>query len=161
MGKRTGGGLLGLGFSLFNSAFNVSTRAYSAVVGGLLRMCVLVLVCYGGLLVLTGWFFGKVPTGFIPLQDQGWLLINIQLPDSSSVQRTQEVLKQVDAIARADKGVAHTVSVAGQSVLLSVMGSNYASMFVVLKPFDERRHAELQRLPDPVPPAPAMPGQGP
>jgi multidrug efflux pump len=135
---------LGWFFRLFNRIFHVGTGVYVGVVGGLLRLSALVLVVYGGLLGLTAWSFEQVPLGFIPQQDQGWLLVNVQLPDSASVQRSQAIIRQAADIALQTKGVAHTVQVAGQSILLSVYGSNYASMFVVLDPFDKRRNAELR-----------------
>ncbi len=128
----------------FDRLFHAGTSLYGSMVGLLLRLSVPVLVVYGGLLWLTAWGFGKVPTGFIPQQDQGWLMVNVQLPDSASVQRTQEVMAQVEQIALKTPGVAHTLSTSGLSLLLTVYGSNYASMFVILDPFEKRRTLELQ-----------------
>ncbi len=90
-------------------------------------------------LFLTWWRVGTAPTGFIPEQDQGYLLVNVQLPDAASVQRTQAVMAKIDKIARGIPGVAHTVGISGESFLLATNGSNLGSMFVVLEPFDERR----------------------
>ncbi len=71
---------LGLDAStLFNQAFDAATSVYTRMVGGLLRVSVLVLVLYGGLLGLTYWSFTRTPTGFIPPQDKGYLLVNVQL----------------------------------------------------------------------------------
>jgi multidrug efflux pump len=81
--------------------------------------------------------------GFIPHQDQGWLLVNVQLPDSASVQRTREVMARLDRIARETPGVAHTAGVAGLSLLLTTNSSNFGSMFVILDPFDRRQSPEL------------------
>ena len=61
------------------------------------------LLLYGGLLGLTYWGFTRTPTGFIPAQDKGYLLVNVQLPDSSSLERTQAVMKQVEEIDRQDR----------------------------------------------------------
>ncbi len=135
---------LGWFFHLFNKAFGLGTAAYARLVGGLLRVTLLVFAVYGGLLWLTAWSFGEVPTGFIPQQDQGWLMVNVQLPDSASVQRTQEVMARAEQIALHTKGVAHTLSTSGLSLLLTVYGSNYASMFVILDPFEKRKAPELQ-----------------
>ena len=71
-------------------------NVYTRVVGGLLRVSVLVLLVYGGLLCLTYWSFTQIPTGFIPEQDKGYLLVNVQLPDSASVQRTREVMARLE-----------------------------------------------------------------
>ena len=131
--------VLGWFFRLFNAAFDAATAVYARVVGGLLRVSVLVLLVYGGLVVLTYWVFERAPTGSSRDQDQGRLIVNVQLPDSASVQRTQEVMAQVEKIARETPGVAHTITVAGMSFLLSANSSNFGSMFVVLDPFDERQ----------------------
>src|SRR5262249_33286559 len=86
----------------------------------------------------------RAPTGFIPEQDQGRLIVNVELPDSASLQRAQEAVALVEKITLADKGVAHTVTVSGMSFLLSANSSNFGSLFVILKPFDERRDSHLR-----------------
>jgi multidrug efflux pump len=139
-----GGAVGGTAFLVFDRLFHAGTSLYAWMVGFLLRLSVLVLVVYGGLLGLTVWSFGRMPTGFIPQQDQGWLMVNVQLPDSASVQRTGEVMDRVEQIALHTPGVAHTLSTSGLSLLLTVYGSNYASMFVILDPFEKRRTPELQ-----------------
>ena len=103
----------------------------------------IVLIVYGGLLGLTYWEFNNTPTGFIPQQDKGYLLLNVQLPNSASVERTQDVMSQIEALARKTPGVAHTVGVAGQSMILGANAPNLGSMYVLLKPFDQRRSASL------------------
>ena len=123
----------------FNWGFDRATSLYTRVVGLLLRVSVIVLVVYGGLLTLTYAVFMKAPVGFVPEQDQGRLIVSIQLPDSASLQRTNEVMAQVDAIARATPGVAHTTSAAGVSLVAGANSSNYGSVFLVLTPFAERR----------------------
>ena len=129
-------------FRMFNRGFDAGIGLYARLVSMLLRTSLLVLVLYAGLSYLTVWSFGKVPQGFIPLQDKGWLLVNVQMPDSASVQRTGQALARIGDIARNTTGVAHTVAVAGQSILLGANASNLGSMFVILKPFDERRTAD-------------------
>jgi multidrug efflux pump len=99
----------------------------------------LVLVVYVGLLYGTYWSFTHTPTGFIPPQDKGYLLLNVQLPDGASVQRTQAVVRKIEAIARSTEGVGHTVAIAGQSLLLGANAPYYGSLNVILKPFEERR----------------------
>ena len=106
----------------------------------------MVLVVYGGLLALTCWQFSRTPTGFIPQQDKGYLLLNVQLPDSASVERTE----RIDGPDRSDgprrrPGVEHTVGVSGQSLILNANAPNLGSMYVLLKQFDERRGAGPER----------------
>jgi multidrug efflux pump len=138
--------LLGGFFRGFNRVFDGVTAAYGWTVGKLLRLSVIVLVVYAGLLGLTGWRVATAPTGFIPTQDQGYLLVNVQLPDSASVQRTDAVLARIDQIARRIPGVAHTVGVSGESFLTTTNGSNLGTMFVGLKPFEERTQAEYDEV---------------
>ncbi len=130
--------LLGWSFYIFNKAFDAATGAYTRIIGGLLRVSVVVLVLYGGLLGLTYWSFTRTPTGFIPPQDKGYLLLNVQLPDSSSLERTQEVMRQIEQTAGKMPGVAHTVAIAGQSILLNANAPNFGAMYVMLDDFHHR-----------------------
>src|SRR5260370_30281989 len=107
------------------------------------QLTVIVLLVYVGLIGLTGFGFTRVPSGFIPNQDKGYLLANIQLPDSASLERTVEVTAAVEKIALETPGVAHTLAIPRQSFVLNAFSSNYGSMFITFKPFDERRAAEL------------------
>ena len=72
--------------------------------GGLLRISLLTMLVYGGLLGLTYWQFNRTPTGFIPQQDKGYLLLNVQLPDSASVQRTQKLMAQIERSSAIRRG---------------------------------------------------------
>ena len=130
--------IMGWSFFAFNKAFDTATGAYTRVVSGLLRVSVLVLVMYGGLLGLTYWSFNHTPTGFIPPQDKGYLLLNVQLPDSSSLERTQEVMKRIEQTAGKLPGVAHTVAIAGQSILMNANAPNFGAMYVMLDDFHHR-----------------------
>ena len=135
-------------FKAFNRLFDVFTNLYGRTIAGLIRLCVIVLLVYGGLLLTTGWTMNKAPKAFIPEQDQGYLLVNVQLPDSAAVGRTKEIMALIDRIALGDQsdpkryphipGIAHTLSVSGQSFMLNANGSNFGSCFVILEPFEER-----------------------
>src|SRR5262249_47088962 len=87
-------------FRVFNAGFNLATSAYTRAVGGLLRVSVFVLVIYGGLIGLTYISFTNTPTGFIPTQDKGYLLVNVELPDAASLGRTDAVMRRIEDIAR-------------------------------------------------------------
>jgi multidrug efflux pump len=130
---------LGYFFRGFNWTFERTTQAYGKTVGWCLRLSVIVLLVYVGLIGLTGFGFSRVPSGFVPIQDKGYLLVNIQLPDSASLERTVNVTEAVEKISLETPGVAHTVAIPGTSFVLNANSSNYGSMFVILKPFDERR----------------------
>ncbi len=96
--------VLGWSFRAFNRAFDRMTGVYGRIVGRVLRLSTLVLVVYGGLLVFTYWQFNHAPTGFVPQQDKGYLLLNVQLPDSASVERTQRMMARIEALARTHQG---------------------------------------------------------
>jgi multidrug efflux pump len=130
--------MFGRFFVVFNRFFDYATNAYGRTVQGLLRISVIMLLLYGGLLGLTYVGFNTVPAGFIPEQDKGYLVVNAQLPDGASLERTEEVMARITEIARNTPGVAHALSLPGYSVLTSNNLSNVGGMFVVLAPFEER-----------------------
>src|SRR5262249_31343930 len=135
--------VLGLFFRGFNWVFDWSTRAYGRTVGWSLRLSVIVLLIYVGLIGLTGFGFTQVPTGFIPSQDKGYLIVNYQLPDAASLERTIEVTGAIEKIGLQTPGVTHAVSIPGLSFVLNANSSNYGTMFFTLAPFDERRDPAL------------------
>jgi multidrug efflux pump subunit AcrB len=136
--------VLGWLFRGFNRLFDRMTAVYGRLVGKVLRMSALVLMVYAGLLVLTYWQFNHAPTGFIPQQDKGYLLLNVQLPDSASVERTQRVMARIESLALETPGVEHTVGVSGQSLLLNANAPNLGSLYVMLKEFSQRRGPKLK-----------------
>ncbi|MDG3006711.1 efflux RND transporter permease subunit [Paludisphaera mucosa] len=135
--------LMGWTFAVFNRGFDAAAGAYTRIVGGLLRISFLVLLLYGGLLFVTYWGFMRTPTGFIPSQDKGYLLVNVQLPDSSSLERTQAVMKQAEALALKLPGVTHTLAIAGQSILMNANAPNFGAMYVMLDDFHHRSQEGL------------------
>lgn len=134
---------LGWLFRGFNRFFDWTTQTYGKVVGGCLRFSAIVLVVYVGLIGLTGFGFSRIPTGFIPMQDKGYLVTNIQLPDSASLERTLEVTDKVEKIALETPGVAHTLCLPGMSYVLNANSSNYGNVFIIFKPFHDRHDPAL------------------
>lgn len=131
--------LLNAFFSGFNWCFDRAITAYGAAVGLLLRVAVIVLAVYGGLMFLTYKGFTTVPVGFIPEQDKGYLIVNAQLPDGASLERTEAVITELEKIATETPGVAHTIAVPGYSILNSTNIPNLGGMFVILEPFEDRK----------------------
>jgi multidrug efflux pump len=129
---------LGAFFRGFNWAFDRATTVYGAVVTLFLRISVIVLLIYAGLIGLTFLGFRAVPTGFIPEQDKGYLVVNAQLPDGASLERSDEVIKHMTELALKTEGVGHTISVPGYSILTGTNIPNVGGMFVILAPFEER-----------------------
>ncbi len=134
---------LGWFFKGFNWVFEKITHVYGALVAGCLRVSLVMLLLYAGLMCLTYHGFTVVPTGFIPNQDKGYLLANVQLPDAASLERTAKVMAEMDELVLRTPGVAHSVGILGTSILLNAAGSNYASMFIVLDEFEQRQAPEL------------------
>jgi len=130
--------VLGWFFRLFNKGFAASVKGYIWAVRRLLRFAAIALLVYVGFLVLTYFGFKAVPSGFIPTQDQGYLIVFAQLPDGASLQRAEEVRKQISEIARNVPGVAHTVEFAGFSALDGTNRNNAVTTFLPLAPFEER-----------------------
>ena len=130
-------------FKLFNSAFDWVTNRYGTIVGGLTRkatrsMLLLVIV------VAAIWMLGKVvPGGFIPDEDKGYLFVAVQLPEGASLQRSDELLKQVESIIGNTKGVRSAVGLAGYNILNGLNFPNAAMMFVGLEPWEERKDPSL------------------
>jgi multidrug efflux pump len=135
--------VLGRCFRGFNWLFERVTQVYGTTVGWSLRLSAVVLLLYVGMIGLTGLGFSRIPTGFIPLQDKGYLVTNIVLPDSASLERTLAVTDAVERIALETPGVAHTLALPGMSYVLNANSSNYSNVFVILKPFEERRDYSL------------------
>ncbi|MCI0741884.1 MAG: efflux RND transporter permease subunit, partial [Gemmataceae bacterium] len=136
--------LLGRFFDGFNWVFDLAIKGYGATVGLLLRTCFIGLAVYGGLMFLTYLGFQAVPTGFIPEQDKGYLVVNAQLPDGANLDRSDQLIRKLSEVARQTEGVAHTIDLPGYSTILSTNISNVGGMFVILTPFEERAgNAEL------------------
>ncbi len=127
-------------FAGFNRVFALLTDGYGMLTRGLLRLSVVALALYAGLLILTYLGFETVPLGFIPQQDKGYLVVNVQLPEGASLERTDLLCARLSQMARELEGVAHTISVPGYSVLTSNNLSNTGGMFVILAPFADRGH---------------------
>lgn len=131
-------GLLQAFFRVFNQIFDRLTNFYGKIVTGVLKLGIVFVVLYIGLIGLTMKGFQSTPAGFIPNQDKGYLVVNAKLPDGASLQRTVEVTNQINTILLETEGVEHTVSVPGFSILTSTNASNSAGLFVILSPFEER-----------------------
>ena len=136
-------GVLGAFFRAFNRLFDRTTAFYGRTMSRVLRLGFVVLFAYAGLLALTYWVFERAPAGFIPQQDKGYLLLNVQLPDSASVERTQRVMARIETLAHGIPGVKHTVGVSGQSLILNANAPNLGSLYVLLDDFSQRRGRRL------------------
>src|SRR5690349_12980300 len=134
---------LGWVFRPFNRAFAWSGIQYASGVGTVIRKSAVALVLYAGLVVLTGWSFNKVPTGFVPTQDKQYLVAFAQLPDAASLERTDDVIRRMSDIGLKQPGVQDAVAFPGLSISGFSVAPNAGIVFFCLKPFEERESADL------------------
>ncbi|NLT69064.1 MAG: multidrug efflux RND transporter permease subunit [Verrucomicrobiaceae bacterium] len=126
-------------FKGFNWFFGKLSRGYAGAVRRTLRFAIVALALYGGLLYLTGGIFKKVPTGFVPGSDKGYLVAFAQLPDAASLQRTREVTARMADIALETPGVGHAVEIAGFNLMAGGAAMpNAGTLFLILDDFEER-----------------------
>jgi multidrug efflux pump len=133
--------LLGGFFRAFNRTFDRLGGAYGRAVGWFIRRSAIGIGLYAALLGLTGLGFRALPTGFIPAQDKGYLIVAIQLPDGASLERTDAVVRRASEVILATPGVRFAVAFAGFSGATRANSSNAGAIFVGPLPFEERvRH---------------------
>src|SRR5467141_2132411 len=128
-------GAFGWFFRGFNNVFGRSAAAYSRVVGRLIRVSAAAVLVYFGLLALTYFEFKRVPSGFIPQQDKGYIAMMAQLPDAASLERTGVVIDKISKIARGVPGVRATIDLAGLSPIGLTAAPNVGTIFVILDDF--------------------------
>jgi hydrophobe/amphiphile efflux-1 (HAE1) family protein len=134
---RSGGGS-NVVFRAFNTGFEKLTAGYVASVKICARVWYLMLLGFAALCALAVYLFLSIPQGFVPDEDQGYLMTLINLPDASTITRTEEVVTQVNDIALATPGVRATVAIAGYNIVDAIQQPNVGIVFVVLHPWDER-----------------------
>jgi len=140
--RKQGRGPLAAFFRWFNKVFGRATDGYVTVCDHAIRKAVF---SFGILLALTlaaGWFGGKIPTSFLPDEDQGFVYAGIQLPDASSLQRTSVAAKEAEDIMLKVPGVSQVSTVVGYNMLSGVNSTFNAFFFVTLKPWEERKTEE-------------------
>ena len=131
-------------FRAVNRGFARSCSGHRSAALALARRSVLSLVILGGVVAGTGWFAGRPPGGFIPNEDQGVFMANVQLPNGASLERTDAVLRQVEAILAKTPGVDSYNAIGGMGMLTNSFQPNFGSFFVRLMPWDERTSEQEQ-----------------
>ncbi|MDB5353311.1 MAG: hydrophobe/amphiphile efflux family transporter [Planctomycetota bacterium] len=122
----------------FNFVYGKFEAAYSATVAVLVRKTLPVMAAFVGLVVLAGWGFTRLPTGFLPTEDQGYAVVGVQLPDAASQERTKKTVAKVEAVLKKTRGVHTWVLIGGNSLLDNAVASNAATFYVVWDPWEER-----------------------
>jgi len=169
-------GPLGKFYAWFNRVFDHARNGYMRVAGTLIRKSIFT-VCLLAVILTTALLLGaRMPTAFLPEEDQGYVFVVAQLPYASSLERTDAVCKKVEAIVKNTPGVKYCTTVEGFSLLSQVQATYNAFFFVTLKPWSERKspeeqilairahlNRELSKLPEAAVsafPPPAIPGVG-
>ncbi len=174
--KVQGRGPLAAFFGWFNRMFGRATEGYVRVSGALLRKSAVAVVLLIGFAVAGPWIGGKLPTSFVPDEDQGYFYVNVQLPNAASMQRTEAVMAKIQKVAAETPGVEYVTSITGFSLLSLVRTSYNAFAFISMKDWGDRKtraqqfqaikarlNSELGKLPESISfgfSPPAIPGVG-
>jgi hydrophobic/amphiphilic exporter-1 (mainly G- bacteria), HAE1 family len=132
-------------FRLFNWLLARTTTAYTGTVRLALKVAVVGIVGYGAVVAVAIWSLGRLPTGFVPQEDEGLAFISIQLPDGASLERTHAVTQRITERVAPIAGVEHVVMIDGFSIVGGSRASNTASGIVALASWDERPGVELSQ----------------
>jgi HAE1 family hydrophobic/amphiphilic exporter-1 len=132
-------------FRWFDKIFSKTENGYMNVAKMFTRRSAMMLLLAIGLAGLTGWQFTRLPTGFLPTEDQGYIMVHVQLPNAASQERTNEVLDQIDGILKETKGVADWIVLGGYSLIDATNASNAAAIWVTLDPWSERTESDLKQ----------------
>jgi HAE1 family hydrophobic/amphiphilic exporter-1 len=174
--KKESRGLLAKFFAWFNRSFGRATNGYVRLSGALVHKSAVALILLAGFAVAGMWIGGRLPSSFLPDEDQGYFYMNVQLPNASSLQRTEETMAKINKIVLGTPGVEHFTGITGFSLLSLVRTSYNAFGFISMKEWGDRTtraqqfqsikahlNAELSRLPEGVAfsfSPPSIPGVG-
>jgi HAE1 family hydrophobic/amphiphilic exporter-1 len=131
-------GLVARGFARFNTWLDKATGGYVKLSRGLIRKPLIGIALLLALTGSAGFLGGRLPTSFLPQEDYGYFLMNVQLPPAASLERSDAVTRKIDAMLAKTEGVSGFNTIVGFSLLTRVTASNNAFYFVQLKPWDER-----------------------
>ncbi len=136
-------GWLGRFFATFNRWFDQATRGYISISRGLVRKAAVGVAVLAAFTLLAAVLGRRLPTSFVPEEDYGYLLLNVQLPAAASLERTDAVCRKIDQLLARTEGIANFNTIAGFSLLSRVTAGNYGFYFIGLKPWDERDRPDL------------------
>jgi HAE1 family hydrophobic/amphiphilic exporter-1 len=131
-------------FALFNAGFSRAQKGYVAVSDLLIRRFVLALAVLIGFTMLAGGIGRVLPRSFLPDEDQGYFIINVQLPEAASLQRTVALMRKIDVILKNEPAVRYSNAIAGYSVLAQTTSTRSGTYFCLLQPFDQRKSPAMQ-----------------
>ncbi len=130
-------------YDRFNRVFDSATHRYMGVTAYFTRRIWLSIAALIAVTLMMSGLFGVVPGGFVPEEDQGYFLVNVQLPDAASLERTDRVVARIENILTQSDGIESVTAVGGYSLLTGALASNTGFFFISLKPWEERESPEL------------------
>ncbi len=136
-------GPLGRFFGWFNRGFARITDGYTSICSLLIRKLAIAVLLLVGFIVLAGGLGKIVPSSFLPDEDQGYFIMNVQLPEAASLQRTAAVMNQINEILKHEPGIEHYAAIAGYSILSQVSSTRSGLYFCQLNPYDQRKKRQL------------------
>jgi HAE1 family hydrophobic/amphiphilic exporter-1 len=127
----------------FDRMYSRLEKVYARGVQVVVRHAFSMMVLFVGLIVLAGWWYQHVPTGFLPSEDQGYIFIGVQLPDAASQDRSREVMRRIDSVLAKTDGIANWITIGGLSILDQSSAPNTGTLFVTFTPWGERMRKGL------------------
>jgi HAE1 family hydrophobic/amphiphilic exporter-1 len=122
----------------FDAVYGRLEAGYAAIVRGVVQISPVMMLVFAGLIALTLWWYNRVPTGFIPTEDQGYCFVLVQLPDAASQERSKAVMRRIDDALAKTEGIDTWITIGGLSILDQSSAPNTGTLFVTFSPFDER-----------------------
>ena len=132
-------------FRGFNAVYARAERGYVGLVAWMIERTGTMMVVFACLMAVTLWSFRSLPTGFLPTEDQGYVIGGILLPDAASLARTTQAIDKMNRIVADTPGIAAWNSCGGRSILDGTTASNAGTLFIVFKPWEERRSPDLSQ----------------
>jgi HAE1 family hydrophobic/amphiphilic exporter-1 len=132
-------GLMHKVFGAFNRTFDKATNGYVSVSSLLIRKLILSVTLLCAVALAAFFIENRIPSGFLPTEDQGYFYLNIQLPDAASLQRTDAFTKKVEAVLKSTPGIQYYSTIVGSSLLTQTNATYSAFVFVALTPWGERK----------------------
>jgi hydrophobic/amphiphilic exporter-1 (mainly G- bacteria), HAE1 family len=132
-------------FRGFNYVYNWFERIYTVIIRWLVRLRWVTMSAFVGLVALAAWWYVQVPTGFLPGEDQGYIIAAVQLPDAASQARTREVTNKINKIMKETDGILTWFVIGGTSLTDNSAASNLATIFARFTDWDERRDPSLSQ----------------